>query len=118
MSEQVSWSIHASVLEGRLDDGRALMTDMVESTRAEPGTLGYEWFLNEAGTEAHMKDRYADSAAAMFHLGNFGSKFAERFMECFAVTGFFVYGEPNAELRAAIEGFGPVYLGTLGGFTR
>jgi quinol monooxygenase YgiN len=118
MSENVAWTIHTSVLDGHLDAARALMTDMVESTRAEPGTIGYEWFLNEAGTECHMKDRYADSAAALFHLGNFGPKFSERFMESFAVTGFFVYGEPSEELRAAIAGFGPVYLGTLGGFTR
>ena len=118
MSDHVSWSIHTSVIGGRLDDARSLMTDMVESTRGEAGTLGYEWFLNEGGTVCHIKDRYADSDAAMFHLGNFGPKFSERFMESFAVTGFFVYGEPSEELRAAIAGFGPVYLGTLGGFTR
>ena len=54
----------------------------------------------------------------MAHLGNFGPNFAERFLECFEVTGFFVYGEPSGEVQAALEGFGPVYLGTLGGFTR
>jgi quinol monooxygenase YgiN len=118
MSDHVSWSIHTTVLEGRLEDARALMTEMVESSRAEAGTIGYEWFLNEAGTECHIKDRYANSEAALLHLGNFGSKFAARFMECFAVTAFFVYGEPDAQVRAAIDGFGPVYFGTWGGFTR
>ena len=97
---------------------RDLMTEMVESTRGEAGTLSYEWFLNQGGTVCHMMDRYADSDAAMIHLGNFGSKFAERFLQCFEVTGFSVYGEPSDEVRAALDGFGAVYLGTLGGFTR
>ena len=61
MSNHVAFSIHTSVIEGRLDDARSLMADMVESTREEVGTLGYEWFLNESGTECHMKDRYAGS---------------------------------------------------------
>jgi quinol monooxygenase YgiN len=118
VSDNVSWSIHTSVIEGRLDDARDLMSEMVESSRGEAGTIGYEWFLNEDGTVCHIKDRYADSGAAMVHLGNFGHNFAERFMECFEVTAFFVYGEPNDEVRGAISDFGPVYLGTFGGFNR
>jgi len=118
MSSIVSWNIRASVLEGRLDDARELMTEMVESTRAEPGTLSYEWFLHEDGTQCHIHDRYADSDAALTHLGNFGSKFAERFLQCFAVDGVSVYGEPSDEVRAILDGFGSVYLGTFGGFSR
>ena len=30
----------------------------------------------------------------------------------------FVYGEPSDEARAALDGFGAVYLGTFGGFSR
>jgi hypothetical protein len=54
----------------------------------------------------------------MVHLGNFGSKFADRFLACFEPTSLSVYGEPSAEARAALDGLGAAYLGWLGGFNR
>ncbi len=69
-------------------------------------------------TVCHIYERYADSDAALVHLGNFGAKFAERFLECFEPTSLFVYGEPSDEARAALDGLGAVYLGTVGGFSR
>ena len=116
MSAPVSWNLQLSVQDGRLDDARALMAEMVESTRQEPGAKGYEWFLRSDGTECHILERYADSEAVLNHLGNFGSNFADRFLACFAPTALFVYGEPSDEARAALDGFGAVYLGTLGGY--
>ncbi len=118
MSDIVSWNVHMSVREGRLSDARELMPEMVESTRGEVGTLVYEWFLGVGGTVCHLNERYADSDAAMVHLGNFGTKFAERFLECFEPTGLYVYGEPSDEVRAVLDGFGAVYLRTFSGFSR
>ena len=118
MPNTVSWNLQMSVREGRLDDARELMDEMVSATREEPGTQGYEWFLSGDGTACHINERYADSEAAIAHLGNFGSKFAERFLACFEPTSFSVYGDPTAEARAALDGFGAVYLGWFGGFSR
>ena len=118
MSDTVSWNLQMSVRDGQLGDARELMPEMVESTRGEPGTLGYEWFLGADGTVCHVHERYADSDAAMVHLGNFGDKFAERFLQCFEPTALYVYGEPSDEVRAGLDGLGAVYLGTFGGFSR
>ena len=118
MPTSISWNLRLKVREGRLEDGRTLMNEMVASTRAEPGTLGYEWFLGENGATCHTHERYVDSAAALAHLGAFGARFAERFLQCFEPTSLFVYGEPSPEARAALDGFGAVYLGTWGGFVR
>jgi quinol monooxygenase YgiN len=118
MSNTVSWNLQLTVQEGRLDEARALMSEMVQATLEEPGTLGYEWFLSDDESVCHICERYADSGAALEHLGNFGAKFAERFLACLAPTGLYVYGEPSDEVRAALDGFGAVYLGKLGGFTR
>ena len=107
-----------SVREGRLDDAKELMDEMVAATSKEPGALGYEWFLSEDGNSCHINERYADSAAAIAHLGIFGPQFAERFLACFEPVSFSVYGEPDSEVRAALDGFGAAYLGWLGGFKR
>ena len=94
------------------------MTEMVEATKREPGTTGYEWFLSADGTTCHIREEYADSDAAGTHLANFGANFAERFLACFTPTAFYVYGDPSAEVRTVLDGFGAHYLGTFGGFSR
>ena len=118
MSSVVSCNLQLAVQDGRLADARTLMAEMVEATRAEAGTLGYEWFLSGDGTVLHTNERYADSEAVLAHVTSFGSNFAERFLSCFAPTALYVYGEPSDAAREAFDGFGAVYLGTLGGFTR
>ena len=118
MSKVVSWNLQLAVRDGRLDDFRSLMKEMVESTRAEAGAQAYEWFISEDGTTCHLYERYADSAATMVHLGAFGSKFAERFLSCVEPTGFSVYGDPSDDVRGVLDGFGAVYLGPFGGFAR
>ncbi len=118
MSNTVSWNLQMSVREGRLNDARNLMSEMVAATRQEPGTQSYEWFLSADGKTCHIYERYADSGAVMVHLGNFGSKFADRFLACFEPTSLSVYGEPSTDARAALNGFGATYLGWFGGFSR
>lgn len=118
MSNIVSWNLQLSVREGRLDDVRVLMAEMVEVTGEESGANRYEWFLSGDGKSCHILESYDDSDAAMIHIGNFGSKFAERFLEYLELTAMYVYGEPSADVRGALDGFGAAYLGALGGFTR
>jgi len=116
MSDTISWNLRLSVRDGQFEGARDLMEEMVESTRQESGALGYEWFLT--GNACHTQERYADSEAAVVHLGTFGERFAERFLQVFEPTGLWVYGEPNDEARAILDGFGAVYLSPFGGFTR
>lgn len=118
MSNTISWNLQLSVRDGHEKDVSELMNDMVTATGWEAGTEGYEWFLSTDGKVCHINERYADSEAVIVHLSNFGSKFAERFLACFEPTSFSVYGEPSAEARAALDGFGANYLGWLGGFNR
>ena len=118
MSDTISWNLRLDVQEGRLDDVRSLMDEMVEATREENGTIGYEWFLSDDGTTCHICERYEDSAAALVHLGNFAAKFMERFLDRLQPTSLTVYGSPSDEARSALDGFGATYLGPLGGFSR
>lgn len=116
MSNTISWNLQMSVRDGRLNDARDLMSDMVAATRQESGAQIYEWFLSEDGKTCHINELYADSEAVLVHLGNFGSKFADRFLACFEPTSFSVYGDPSAEARAGLDGLGAAYLEPFGGF--
>jgi hypothetical protein len=46
------------------------------------------------------------------------AKWAERFLASVDVTRFTVYGSPNAAAKEMLDGFGAVYLGPWGGFSR
>lgn len=119
MSDYVAWMLELNIREGELENLKALIQEMVESTRAnEPGTVNYEWSFDAAEKTCHIWERYADSAAAMAHIGNFGEKFAERFMAALEPTSFTLYGHPSEEVREALSAFGAVHMAPVGGFAR
>ena len=118
MSNSVSWNLQLVVRDGQLNEARELANEMVAATQQEPGAQVYEWFLSEDGKTCHINEGYADSDAVLVHLGNFGANFAQRFLACFKPASLSVYGNPSAEARAALDGLGAAYLGSLDGFKR
>lgn len=119
MNGQVYWVLELEVLPGRDADFKALMAEMVRSTRdGEPGTLNYEWNTSSDGRLCHIYERYADSSAVMKHLESFGGKFAERFLAILKPIRFVVYGAPNQAVKDALAGFAPVYMSAADGFAR
>ncbi|MEL7088645.1 MAG: antibiotic biosynthesis monooxygenase, partial [Planctomycetota bacterium] len=63
-------------------------------------------------------ERYTDSAAAMVHLGNFGDKFADRFMALLTPVSFKIWGPASQELRDATSPLGAKFFDHVGGFAR
>jgi hypothetical protein len=111
--------LELSIQPGREQDFRALVEEMVGAARRdEAGTLDYEWSTSADGTVCHIFERYADSAAVLTHLTTFGERFAGRFLEILTPVRFVVYGSPSQEVKAALGGFGPVYMQHIGGFSR
>ncbi|MFC1764123.1 antibiotic biosynthesis monooxygenase [Planctomycetota bacterium] len=84
----------------------------------EPDTLNYEWTISGDSKNCHIYERYVDSAATLTHWGTFGEKYAERFMSAVDPTRFVVYGDTNNEVKAALAGFGAVFMSPFGGFAR
>ena len=119
MSSHVSWMLELDVQEGRERDFRKIMAEMVEATKAnEVGTLDYEWSVSADGKRCHVFERYVDSAAVLTHLGTFGERFAERFLEILKPVRIVVYGSPSTAVQEALAGFNPVYMQPVGGFSR
>jgi quinol monooxygenase YgiN len=118
-NNHVSWILEIDINDSKIDDFKALMAEMVSATQAdEPDALNYEWFISDDAKHCHIYERYSDSTATMTHLGNFGAKFAERFLGMVAPTRLTVYGDPSAEARAALAGLGAVHMELLGGFAQ
>src|SRR4051812_1127274 len=118
MDNAVSWVVELAVKAGQSEAFRALMEEMVASTREEQGALAYQWFVSDDGSTVHIYERYATSPAVMAHLQSFGSKFAERFFADVDLTRWMIYGTPSAEVKSALNAFAPTYLGPFGGFVR
>ncbi len=119
MNKQVSWIFEVTINDGELDNLKGLMTEMVDSTKAnEPGTLAYEWFISEDGKQCHIHEWYKDSPATVAHLITFKANYAARLLSMCIPTRFVVYGNPDSVVLEALEGFGAAYMSPLGGFVK
>lgn len=116
---QNRWVVELAVKPGKLDEWQALAADMVAAIDAnEPGALNYELFLSSDGTECTIYEEYADAAAVRTHLANFDQHFAKRFGAAVDLKAFTVLGDPDAEVREMLSGFGVAYMVPLAGVVR
>ena len=119
MTKTITWVLEMEVQAGQGENVRPLLDEMVAATQAdEPGALTYEYYHSADQKHVTVIERYADDAAAMVHLGNFGAKFAERFLAAFTPVRFMVYGPAETDLQGALAGFGAQHMGHLVGFAR
>lgn len=116
-ADDVHWHITMTVNAGRADAVKPLLDRMVAATLAnEPDALTYDYM--GVGDQVHIYERYADNAAAMVHMGNFGANFAGEFLETFTITSVTVYGPAGDDLKAGLAPFSPMYLSQISGFSR
>ena len=118
MSGEVFWLYEVGVRPGGGDALRDLMAELVDSARAEPGTLTYQWTISDDDTVAHVYERYADSTSTLAHLAVFRETFAERFLAVVERRRLVLYGQPEDAINQALSGLGPVLMSPLTGFDR
>ncbi|MBX7041891.1 MAG: antibiotic biosynthesis monooxygenase [Ignavibacteria bacterium] len=119
MSKNVHWIIEASVREGKLEDLKGLITEMVDATKAsEPGAINYNWNFNDDESYLYLYERYADSDAALVHMGNFVKNFAGRFMSFLEIKKFVAFGDISDQMKKALSGAGAKVMTDHAGFDR
>jgi len=118
MSDHISWHVELQVKPGQLDAFRAITSEMVESTKSEPGALIYERYIGNDGDIVHVIERYADPNAAVAHLTAFAVMYGERFSAMVDRKRFTVFGTPTVELREVLDPLGATYVAALAGFSR
>jgi len=115
--DDVHWHITMTVNDGKSDAVKPLLDRMVAATQAnEPDALIYDYMGD--GDQVHIYERYADNAAAMTHMGNFGANFAEEFLQTFSITSVTVYGPAGDDLKEGLAPFSPTYMPEISGFAR
>ena len=115
-TDDIAWTLTAELAEGQDEAFNALMEEMVESTKAETGAKTFEFF--RSGNAIHVNERYETNEDAGIHLGNFGEKFAERFLAIVTPTSLQVYGPASGGVREGLAGLGATFYDQIGGFSR
>lgn len=96
---------------------KALIAQIVAATKEEPGTLVYEYSVNEDNSSVHILERYK-ADAVVSHVDTTFAPFGKRFLELCTITSLTVYGNPDAEVRKRLDPFGAVYMTPFDGFGR
>ena len=92
--------------KGKLGEFKEISAQMIAVVQEkDPGTLVYDWYLDEGNLECTVLETYADSDAVLAHISNVGELLG-KLLEIGNLT-IDVYGNPNAELLKATEGLQP-----------
>jgi len=120
MLEQiVRLTVHFTPHEGKAEACKVIAEAMTESTKAEPGTLGYEWFVSADGQKFRLVETYIDAGAVEKHFEGAAVRYwVPKLVEVCSVEGFEVYGDPGPIVTAKAAGLGAVFFGYWLGINR
>ena len=98
MSEPMVLSDSSEILEGKLEDLKTSMKELVEFVKEnEPRPIAYAVYLDEGGTTVTVVQVHPDSASREFHMEVAAPEFA-KFTELVRLKSMDVYGTPSEDL--------------------
>ena len=90
--------------DGKLDEFKRLSAEAREIVRTkDPGTLQYDLYFNDDGSECMVLERFEDSEALIAHAANLG-ELSEAILSIVDVVHGELLGDPNEEIRANLAG--------------
>jgi quinol monooxygenase YgiN len=116
--DQFRLVVHQNIRQGGLEAFKNLAEEMTRGVEAdEPGTLCYEWYVSDDGSDCYLVEAYTDSDALLRHLKNVGDKL-HAMMDISPLLELIVLGSPNQELRETLTGLGAKFYPRFIGCTR
>ena len=107
--------VESEIVPGKLGALKDVITRVVAHTKqTEPGTLLYSWYINEAGTELRVVERYADSDAVLFHGQNYAG-FAKELADMRTVKRMTVCGPVSEQLKGLLSNAGAEFHSHIDG---
>ena len=93
------------IKEGKLEEFKELSRKVVPSMEAgKPGTLVYEFYLNEGGTELTIVHVFPDADAMDLHVQGVDERAADAF-EFIEPQHFEIYGAASEQVMAMMSGY-------------
>ncbi len=125
MSEPIVYIDSSEIREGKLEELKTAMNELVEFVEAnEPRLIAYNAYFKEDGTRMTVVHVHPDSASLGFHVKVAGPLFP-KFAEFIKMLTIDVYGKPSGDLveqmrqKAQMLGDGTVLVHELhAGFAR
>jgi quinol monooxygenase YgiN len=112
MVEQVvRLTVSMMVNEGQLDEFKSIAAELTKISKAEPGTVGYEWFGASDGRRFRLVETYVDAAAVEVHFnGPAVQEWVPKLAQVCSVDGFEFYGDPGPKVTSMAGGIGAVFF--------
>lgn len=95
------------VREGKLDEFKQHAAEMMRQTREkDTGTLAYDWFLSDDGTECEVREAYVNADALVEHALHVREARDALFAGSAYDHRMAFYGEPSPRLLELIDRIG------------
>jgi quinol monooxygenase YgiN len=114
VTENIYWTIDATIKPGHLSGLKEHVALMVEMTATEPGALAYDFWLTEDETRLFIYERYADSEAAIAHLQNVGPHLGP-FLDAVNMQPIVILGHLSPAAKEAFASFKATHTTFLAG---
>jgi quinol monooxygenase YgiN len=109
VKEVVRLNVNFTVSEAQLDAFKRIAHAMTEGSKAEPGTLGYEWFSSADDHRFRLVETYVNAGAVEAHFGGpVVLEWVPKLAAVCTVDGFEIYGDPGPQVAKAAGGLGAV----------
>ena len=109
VKQVVRLTVNFAVNDGQVEAFKSIAQTMTAGSKAEPGTLGYEWFAAGDGKHFRLVETYADSSALEAHfMGPVVQEGVPKIVAVAKVEALDFYGDPGPKVTAMASGFGAV----------
>ena len=110
--------VRQGIVPGKLDDFKKMAAELTCGVEeSEPTTLGYEWFVDEAGTTCYLNEYYGSSEDFLLHFASLGPKL-EAMLTVSPLQEMIVLGDPSPQIKEMLGGLGAKFYSPTVGFCR
>ncbi len=116
---EVHLLVEATIHDGQFAAFESVAREMVAGTQAEPGALGYEFYISSDRKRCRLLETYSGGDALLAHFnGPVVQQLVPRMLECVTIDRFEAYGDPGPLMSAPLANFGTQVFAYWGGLNR
>ena len=111
--------VDLNIHEGKFAEFEAIAKRMAAVSEAEPGTLGYHFYLSADRTRCRLVEGYTDAASITAHFnGPAVQQFVPQMLQVASPVRMEIYGDPGPQVTAMVAAFGAEIFSAWEGFDR